>query len=202
MPTVFGDIQSGNCYKIALLFANLEIAHDWQEILVTRGETRTRAFLAMNPAAQIPVVRLDDGTVLTQSNAILHHFARGTGLVPTQPLLFTRLLEWQFFEQYNHEPTIAVRRFIKKFLSMPSDRQAEYEKLEDRGYAALQVMEQHLSRSSYLVGDSYSIADISLYAYTHVANEGGFDLSGFTGIEKWLTRVESQPGYLAMSDYR
>ena len=201
MPTVFGDIQSGNCYKIALLFSNLDIPHDWHEILVTKGETRTESFLAMNPAAQIPVVRLDDGTVLTQSNAILHHFARGTGLCPEQPLLSTRLLEWQFFEQYSHEPTIAVRRFIRKFLSMPADRLAEYEKLEDRGYAALQIMEQHLSRAAYLVGDDYSIADISLYAYTHVASEGGFDLASFTAIKRWLTRVESQPGYIAMSEY-
>lgn len=155
----------------------------------------------MNPAAQIPVVRLDDGTVLTQSNAILHHFARGTELVPKQPLLATRVLEWQFFEQYSHEPTIAVRRFIRKFLSMPADRLEQYESLEQRGYAALQVMEQHLSRSPYLAGDDYSIADISLYAYTHVAGEGGFDLAGFTGVRKWLTRVESQRGFVTMSDY-
>jgi len=201
MPTVFGDIQSGNCYKIALLFSNLDIAHDWQEILVTRGETRTESFLAMNPAAQIPVVRLDDGTVLTQSNAILHHFARGTDLVPEQPLLSTRLLEWQFFEQYSHEPTIAVRRFIRKFLSMPADRQEEYERLEQRGYAALQVMEHHLSQFPFLVGDRYSIADISLYAYTHVAGEGGFDLTEFNGIQSWLGRVEAQHGYVTMSDY-
>ncbi len=201
MPTVFGDIQSGNCYKIALLFSNLDLAHDWQEVLVTKGETRTAEFMAMNPAAQIPVVRLDDGTVLTQSNAILHHFARGTALAPQQPLSSTRVLEWQFFEQYSHEPTIAVRRFIQKFLSMPADRLEQYESLEQRGYAALQVMEQHLSHSPYLVGDDYSIADISLYAYTHVADEGGFDLARFTGIRQWLARVECQRGYVSITDY-
>jgi len=202
MPTVFGDIQSGNCYKLALLFSNLDISHNWQEVLVTRGDTRSKEFLAMNPAAQIPVVRLDDGAVITQSNAILHHFARGTELLPQQPLLSTRVLEWQFFEQYSHEPAIAVRRFIKKFLSMPADRLDEYKKLEERGYAALQVMEHHLSAFPYLVGDQYSIADVSLYAYTHVAGEGGFDLTDFSAIRNWLARVESQRGYIAMSDYR
>lgn len=202
MPTVFGDIQSGNCYKIALLFSNLGIAHDWREILVTKGETRTESFLKMNPAGQIPVVRLEDGTLLTQSNAILHHFARGSELLPDQPLLQTRVLEWQFFEQYNHEPTIAVRRYIQKFLSLPEDRKEDYEKLESRGYSALQVMESHLVEHPYLAGDSYTIADISLYAYTHVADEGGFDLSSYSGIRKWLSRVEQQHGYISMSDYK
>jgi len=201
MLTVFGDIQSGNCYKIALLFSRLGIDHDWQETLVTRGDTRTAYFLELNPVGQIPLVRLDDGTLLTQSNAILHHFSRGTELLPEQPLLLTRILEWQFFEQYSHEPTIAVRRYIQKFLSMPVDRVAEYNKLEQRGYAALQVMEKHLSRFPYLVGDNYSIADITLYAYTHVADEGGFDLTGFSGINNWLQRVEQQPGHVTMSGY-
>ena len=201
MPTVFGDIQSGNCYKVALLFSNLGIAHDWQETLVTRGDTSTEFFLELNPAGQIPVVRLDDGAILTQSNAILHHFARGTELVPELPLLQTRLLEWRFFEQYNHEPTIAVRRYIQKFLSMPANREDEYRKLESRGYEALHVLENHLSHYPYLVGENYSIADISLYAYTHVAGEGGFSLVEFGGILDWLERVEQQPGHVTMSGY-
>lgn len=202
MPTVYGDIQSGNCYKIALLFANLDVAHEWREVLVTRGETRTDAFLKLNPAGQIPVVQLDDGTVLTQSNAILQHFARNSTLLPDDPLLQTRVLQWQFFEQYNHEPTIAVRRFIQKFQSMPAERRNEYDRLGPRGYAALDVMETQLQESDFLVGNVYSIADISLYAYTHVAHEGGFDLSQYSGIKNWLSRVEQQHGFVSMADYR
>jgi glutathione S-transferase len=202
MPTVYGDIQSGNCYKIALLFSNLNVAHQWREVLVTHGETRTDEFLKLNPAAQIPVVQLDDGTVLTQSNAILQHFARNSALLPEEPLLQTRVLEWQFFEQYNHEPTIAVRRFIQKFQSMPAERRDEYDRLGPRGYAALDVMEKHLQQSDFLVGDAYSIADISLYAYTHVADEGGFDLSQYGGITNWLSRVEQQHGFVSMAGYR
>ncbi len=199
MPTVYGDIQSGNCYKIALLFSQLEIEHDWREILVVNGETRTEDFLALNPAGQIPVVVLDNDEVLTQSNAILNLFASDTHLMPTDPLDRFRVQEWQFYEQYNHEPTIAVRRFIKKFLGLPPERRSEYDSKEAPGYRALEVMEKRLANHEFLVGNSYSVADISLYAYTHVADEGGFDLSRFPGIGYWLQRVRQQPGYLSMS---
>ncbi len=199
MTIVYGDMQSGNCYKIALLFAQLDIAHEWREILVTQGETRTEQFLSMNPAGQIPAVILDDGTVLTQSNAVLHYFAAGTDLVPTEKLLHTRVLEWQFFEQYNHEPTIAVRRFIKKFLNLPADRLVEYNAKEEGSYRALGVMEKRLSEHDFLVGESYSIADISLYAYTHVADEAGIDLDRFPGIVRWLGTVKNQVGYIGMT---
>ena len=116
MITVYGDIKSGNCYKIALLFSQLNIEHRWQEVLVVNGETRTEEFLSLNPAGQIPVVVLDNEEVLTQSNAILNYFAQGTSLLPADALELARVQEWQFYEQYNHEPTIAVRRYIKKFL--------------------------------------------------------------------------------------
>ncbi len=198
MITVYGDIKSGNCYKIALLFSQLGVEHDWKEVLVVNGETKTTEFLALNPAGQIPVVILDGGEVLTQSNAVLNYFAEGTGLMPQQALAKARVQEWQFYEQYNHEPTIAVRRFISKFLGLPADRKAQYDSLEEAGYRALQVLENRLAKHDFLVGDSYSVADISLYAYTHVADEGGFDLSRVPAVSAWLDRVRQQPGYIDM----
>ena len=200
MITVYGDIKSGNCYKIALLFSQLNIEHQWKEILVVKGETRTDEFLALNPAGQIPVVVLDNGEFLTQSNAILNYFADGTFLQPTDALDRARVQEWQFYEQYNHEPTIAVRRYIKKFLGLPVERQAEFDSKEEGGYKALSVMESRLAKHQYLVGQSYSVADISLYAYTHVAQEGDFELSRFPGICDWLERVKQQPDHVSMSD--
>ncbi len=200
MITVYGDIKSGNCYKIALLFSQLNIEHQWKEILVVKGETRTDEFLALNPAGQIPVVVLDNGEFLTQSNAILNYFADGTFLQPTDALDRARVQEWQFYEQYNHEPTIAVRRYIKKFLGLPAERQAEFDSKEEGGYKALSVMESRLAKHQYLVGQSYSVADISLYAYTHVAQEGDFELSRFPGIVDWLQLIKQQPGHISMSD--
>lgn len=198
VPVVYGDKLSGNCYKIALLFSQLDIAADWRNVYVTQGETRTSEFLARNPAGQIPVVELDDGKVLTQSNAILHYFAAGTAFLPEDKLSQFRILEWQFFEQYSHEPTIAVRRFINKFLGIPEERMAEYEAKEAGSYRALDVMEKTLTKNLFLVADQYSIADISLYAYTHVAHEAGLDLQAYPGIRQWLDAVASQEGYLAM----
>lgn len=198
MPIIYGDILSGNCYKIALLFSQLNIQHEWRETLVTRGDTKTVEFQALNPAGQIPLVILDDDQVLTQSNAILHYFAHGSSLVPTDKLLHSRMLEWQFFEQYSHEPTIAVRRYIQKFLGLPTDRQAEYDAKEEGSYRALRVMEKRLSEHRFLVGDDYSLADISLYAYTHVADEAGIDLADFPGINRWLGRVQQLPDHVTM----
>ena len=199
MPLVYGDILSGNCYKIALLFSHLGIVHEWQETLVTRGDTRTPEFLALNPAGQIPVVVMDNGELLTQSNAILFHYASGTSLLPVEKLQVVRVLEWQFFEQYSHEPTIAVRRYIQKFLGLPAERRVEYDAKEEGSYRALRVMEKRLADNQYLVGENYSIADISLYAYTHVAHEADIDLGEFPGINRWLKNVQNQPGYIGMS---
>ncbi len=199
MPVVvYGDILSGNCYKIALLFSQLGIAHEWREVLVTRGETRTADFLLKNPAGQIPVVVLDDGTVLTQSNAILHYFANDSELLPADNLLRTRVLEWQFFEQYSHEPTIAVRRFINRFLGLPEARQAEFDAKEAGSYRALDVMEKRLGEHEFLVANRYTLADISLYAYTHVAQEARLDLDAYPGIRRWLNTIAAQPDYIDM----
>jgi len=191
-------MKSGNCYKVALLLSQIGVAYDWKSIYVTDGDTRTEKFLALNPAGQIPVVVLDGGEILTQSNAILNYFADGTAFMPATALARARVHEWQFYEQYNHEPTIAVRRYIKKFIGLPAARKAEYDSKEVGGYKALQLMENRLSQHEYLVGQSYTVADISLYAYTHVADEGGFDLTAYAGICRWLERVAQQPGHITM----
>lgn len=198
MNTVYGDMQSGNCYKIALLCSNLELPFEWKPVSAVDGETRTEEFLKMNPAGQIPVVVLDNGEILTQSNAVLNYFAHGTRLMPDTALGRARVHEWQFFEQYNHEPTIAVRRFIQKFLGMPAERKADYDSREEGGYRALTIMENHLAAHPFLVGQSYTAADVSLYAYTHVAHEGGMEMSRFPAIRNWLERVREQPGYIGM----
>lgn len=198
MIRLYGDIKSGNCYKIALLLSQLDIEYEWREVLVVKGETRTPEFLSLNRVGQIPVVVLDNNEVLTQSNAILNFFATGTAFMPADAMLQFRVQEWQFFEQYSHEPTIAVRRFIKIFLGLPAERKAEYDAKEEPGYRALEVMEARLSEHEFLVGNSYCVADISLYAYTHVAEEAGFELSRFPGICRWLQSVRQQPGHLAM----
>jgi glutathione S-transferase len=164
------------------------------------GDTQTPAFLAKNPNGKIPVLELEDGTCLWESNAILNFLADGSEFLPSEPRLRTQVLQWQFFEQYSHEPYIAVARFIQHYQGLPDDRRQEYEKLHKRGYKALDVMEQQLSRTPYLVGEHYSIADIALFAYTHVADEGGFDLQRYPGIQAWIRRVQSQPGHVAMLD--
>ncbi len=153
-----------------------------------------------NPNGKIPVLELEDGTCLWESNAILHFLAEGTEFIPNDARLRTQVLQWQFFEQYSHEPYIAVARFIKLYLGMPDDRLDEYAARQLDGYHALDVMEQQLTRTPYLVGDRYSIADVALYAYTHVAEEGGFNLAGYPAILGWLQRVASHPRHVGMYD--
>lgn len=202
MMKVLGDISSGNCYKVKLTLAQLGIAHEWEHIDILKGETRDERFLRLNPNGKIPVLLLDNGEALSESNAIIHYLGEGTRLLPTDRLLRARVLEWQFFEQYSHEPYIAVARFIKKYLGMPETRRADFESKQTGGLKALQVMESALTKTPYLVGDDYTIADISLYAYTHVAGEGGFDLAAFPAIGAWLERVRSQPGHVTMAQFQ
>ena len=197
---VYGDLHSGNCYKVRLLLNMLGIEHEWEHVDVVKKETQTEAFLALNPNGKIPAVVLDDGETLTESNAILGYFADGTSMMPTDRLEKARVYEWLFFEQYSHEPYIAVARFIQRYLGMPADRKDEYDSLKQGGYKALEIMESAVSRSPWLAGERMTIADISLYAYTHVASEGGFDLAGFHGLNNWLARVQLQPGYIAMGE--
>ncbi len=196
---IFGDVRSGNCYKLQLLCALLSIEYDWIAVDILRGETRSDKFLAMNPNAQIPVCVTDDGAILTQSNAILYYLGQGSLYWPVNLLAQVRVLEWQFFEQYSHEPGIAVARFIRLYQDMPADRQNEYEACLKVGYRALEVMEARLQQQDYLAtDDTASLADISLYAYTHVAHEGGFDLSGYAAIRAWISRIQGLDAYVAM----
>ena len=200
MYTVYGDYRSGNCYKLKLLLNLLGLPYQWVAVDILKGEARTAAFLAKNPNGKIPLLELADGTHLWESNAILNYLAEGSALLPSERLQRARVLQWQFFEQYSHEPAVAVARFIQLYQGMPAARQAEYEQCHKAGYKALQVMEQQLQGTAFLCGETYSIADIALYAYTHVAHEGGFDLSGFPAIQAWLQRVASQPGHVPMLD--
>jgi glutathione S-transferase len=195
---IYGDVRSGNCYKIKLLCALLSIDYDWLAIDILRGETRNEEFLAINPNAQIPVCVTDDGEILTQSNAILYYLGQGSLYWPLDPLAQTRVLEWQFFEQYSHEPGVAVARFIRLYQGMPEQRRVEYQACLQAGYRALDVMETRLQLKDYLATDAVSLADISLYAYTHVAHEGGFDLATYPAIGAWIARIQGMDAYVPM----
>lgn len=200
MYKVYGDIQSGNCYKVKLLMSLLDLKHEWIHVDVVAKETRTPAFLAMNPNAKIPVLEIAPDVQLWESNAILNYLADGTDYLPQDRLARARVLQWQFFEQYSHEPYIAVARFIAKYLGLPETRREEYLSKQEGGHKALHVMETQLATTPYLAGDRYTIADISLYAYTHVAGEGGFDLSSYPAVCAWLKRVASNPKHVTMDD--
>lgn len=195
---VYGDLQSGNCYKVKLLLALLDIEHRWQHIDIINNETHTDEFLVINPNGKIPAVRFDDGRALCESNAILGYFAENTPLLPNDNYDRAKVYQWLFFEQYSHEPCIAVARFINVYLGMPEDRQDEYQALQPKGHRALAVMEQQLSETRYLVGEQLTIADIALYAYTHVADQGGFDLSQYPNINRWLNNIANLKGYVGM----
>ncbi|MET4694921.1 glutathione S-transferase family protein [Endozoicomonas lisbonensis] len=196
---VYGDIQSGNCYKIKLLTSLLGIEHQWVDVDILNDETQTKSFLEKNPVAKIPVLELDDGRCLSESNAILNYLANGSDLLPDDRFQYAKVQQWQFFEQYSHEPYIAVARFIAKYLGLPDSRREEYQSKQEGGHKALTVMEQQLNTSPFLTGEAITTADISLYGYTHVAHEGGFDLSAYPAVQGWLEQIRSLPGYVAMS---
>ncbi|MEM8498146.1 MAG: glutathione S-transferase family protein [Pseudomonadota bacterium] len=196
---IYGDIKSGNCYKIALTAAILNIEHEWVDIDILKNETGTKAFLQKNPNGKVPLLELDDGRCLSESNAIVNYLARDSALVPNDAFTHAKMLEWQFFEQYSHEPFIAVARFIAKYQGMPEERKAEYEAKQPGGHKALGIMEAQLMKTPYLLGEQLSVADISLYGYTHVADEGGFDLSTYPAILSWLARIQAEPNYVAMT---
>ena len=200
MFEVFGDAYSGNCYKIKLLLNLLELEHRWNHIDILQGESRTDEFLRKNPNGRIPVLITLDKKTLCESNAILHYLAVGTPFVPDDDYEFAQVLQWQFFEQYSHEPYIATSRYIVRYLNSPADRMAELESKRTGGYAALNVMEQHLSDRKFFVGSSYSIADIALYAYTHVAQEGGLELGKYPIIRRWIDAVSNHPRHIAMAN--
>ena len=199
MYKVFGDGLSGNCYKIKLLMRFLDIPHDWVHVDILSGGTQSEAFRQMNPNARVPVLQLLDGNFLWESNAILNYLAQDTAFLPSDRYHRAQVLQWQFFEQYSHEPYIATARYINKYLGLPAEREAEYHAKQPGGHRALAVMEEHLGGHHFFVGGEPTIADICLYAYTHVAGEGGFDLSGYPNIRHWLARIAEHPGYVAMS---
>jgi glutathione S-transferase len=192
---LYNSQVSGNCYKVRLLLAQLGIEYERHELDVVDRSNRPDVIGGLNPALRVPTLVLDDGRSLGESNAIVFFFADGTPYLPEDRFERAQVLQWQFFEQYDHEPTIAVVRFLVAF----SGREVDERELADKraaGYRALDAMEGHLGGREFLVGDGYSIADISLYAYTHVAHEGGFDLSGYPAIRAWLDRVAAQPGHV------
>jgi glutathione S-transferase len=197
---IYGDTHSGNCYKLKLLCSLLSIQHRWISVDILNGETQTPEFLQMNPNGKIPLLVMDGGECLAESNAILFYLARNSYLLPEDDLLLARVLQWQFFEQYSHEPYIAVARFIARYLGLPEERKEEYEDKQAGGYRALDVMDLRLQKGQFLVGNQCTIADISLYAYTHVADEGGFKLSRYPAILAWLKRIQSLDGYIGMGD--
>ncbi len=195
---IYGDSQSGNCYKVKLVCHLLEREYEWVEVDILAGETRSPDFLSRNANGKIPLLDLGDDGYLAESNAIINYLAAGSALYPADALTQARIQQWQFFEQYSHEPYIAVARFINKYLGLPPDRADEYAAKQEGGHKALQVMERQLHGADYLVGDVITTADLSLYAYTHVAHEGGFDLTTYPAIQAWLGRVASQPGFTEM----
>jgi glutathione S-transferase len=195
---LYGDSRSGNCYKIQLLCAELGIDYDWQEVDILAGETRTPDFLAMNPNGRIPLLVTGDGDCLPESNAILCYLAEGQALAGTTRLARATILSWMFFEQYSHEPYIATSRFIIQYLGNPADKQDALEQRKEGGYHALGVMEKQLTRSDHITGRDFTIADIALYAYTHVAHEGGFDLSPYPAIGSWIERIAERPRHVRM----
>jgi glutathione S-transferase len=198
MITIYGMQVSGNCYKLKLLAEQLAVPYRWVEVDAAHGGTQTAEFLAMNPNAKVPVLVLDDGRVLAESNAILCYLAEGSSFLPDDRWQRALVMQWLFFEQYSHEPYIAVARFICLFLDEKHQRRGELPRLRERGHQALAVMEQHLQGHDFLVGEGWSIADIALFAYTHVAAEGGIDLAGYPAIGAWLERGRAQPGFVSM----
>lgn len=189
---IYGDSRSGNCLKVKWTAEKLGIPYEWTEVDIMQGTTRKPDFLARNPAGQVPSVILDDGRALAQSNAIILHLAEGSDLIPEDSYARAKMYEWLFWEQYSHEPYIAVARFQMLFLGKPAE---EIEaKIVHRGEAALRRLELQLKVTPFLVGDRPSLADVALVAYTRVAHEGGFDLDGYPATQAWVARVEAALG--------
>jgi glutathione S-transferase len=201
MTTLYQDPRSGNCYKAVLTAAHLGIPLDTVDIDVTSGMTRSPEFLAKNPNGRVPLLELDDGRLLPESNAIVWYLAEGSHLIPAEKFARAQMLQWMFFEQYSHEPHIAVARFWLKFASKEKLRAKEHliPLWHAEGNAALAVMEGHLKTRDWFVADHLSLADIALYAYTHCAEDGGFELKKYPAVGAWLTRVERMRGYVKMT---
>jgi len=199
MIVLHGYTGSGNCYKPALLMRQLGIPYQWREVDILNGESRTPAFLAKNANGRIPLLEVEPGRYLAESNAMLCYLAEGSALLPADRWARAKVFEWLFFEQYSHEPFIATVRFWVAIQKSAETNAAKIAEMRPKGYAALGVMEAQLAKTAFLTGAAYTIADIALYAYTHVADEGGFDLAGFPAVRDWLARVAAQPGHRTMA---
>ena len=189
---IYGDSNSGNCLKVKWVCDRLALPYDWIAIDTLKGESRTAEFLKRNSAGQVPAVELDDGRTLAQSNAIIRYLARGSDLIPADEFAAAKMDEWLFWEQYSHEPYIAVCRFQMLYLGKPVS-ELDPDKVK-RGYAALARMEHQLAATPFLVGDAISLADVSLLAYTRVAHEGGFHLDGYAALRRWIADAERSLG--------
>ncbi len=200
MYTLYDYLPSGNGYKVRLTLTQLQHNFRYVDMDIMKGETRTDSFLNKNPNGRIPTLEYAPGEFLFESNAIMHYLAEGTVLLPESRLHRAQVLQWLFFEQYSHEPYIAVSRFILMHGEPDAASAARLESKRGGGLAALKIMEDHLSDTDFFVGNRYSIADIGLYAYTHVADEGGFDLSAFPALTAWLKRVAAQPDHCRITD--
>ena len=193
---LYDNPASGNCYKVRLVLAGLGLDYERRELDVVDRSNRKDVLGALNPGLRVPTLVLDDGRPLGESAAILWYLGEGTELVPAEPYERAQVLQWMFFEQYSHEPYVAVARFwLTKGIEVDSETLAERQRV---GYLALDALEGHLAGRSYLVGERFSIADIALYAYTHVAHEGGFELAPYPAIRAWLGRVAAQPGHVTI----
>jgi len=198
MYKLYNFQASGNCYKLRLLMTQLNIPFESIQVDILKKESRTHDFLEMNPNGRVPLLQYDD-KYLPESNAALWYLAKNTPYLPKDEFEQAQVLQWMFFEQYSHEPNIATVRYWVSILGSEDQFLDQIKSKRIAGYAALDVMEKHLSTHRYFVGDSYSIADIALYAYSHVAHEGGFDLSAYENINKWFKLVEEQYNYKSLS---
>jgi glutathione S-transferase len=196
---LYDAMLSGNCYKVRLLLAQLGLSCRRTEVDVMSAAARPPELLAGNPHGKVPLLELEDGRCLAESNAILWFLADGTSLLPEDPFERAQILRWMFFEQNGHEPNIAVARYLMSLLGAAGEHPEVLADKRRRGHDALEAMERHLRRHDFFVGDRYSIADIALYAYTHVAPEGGFALEPYPAVLRWLERVRQQPGHVPMA---
>lgn len=198
--TVYGSCLSGNCYKVALILRLTGKQYDWVETDVLKGATRTAEFLAMNPVGKVPVLRFPDGRILTESNAMLIYLAENSRYLPADSYQRALVNQWLFYEQYSHEPYVAVARFLMKFEHGQDLDPARMAMLHERGCKAFEVMDAHLEKQPFFAGADFTIADMALYAYSHVGGDGGFDTSRWPAVAAWLKRVSSQEGVFDLCD--
>ena len=199
MLTLYDYLDSGNGYKVRLLLHQLSISYRRIELDIDKGETRTAEFLARNPNGRVPTLALEDGTCIAESDAVIWYLAEDTPFLPDGRLARAQVLQWMFFEQYSHEPYVATPRYILRHLPADHPRRAELPDRLARGRTALGVMETHLTKAPFFVGERYSIADIALYAYTHVADQAGLDLTPYPALRDWLARVAAEPRHIPIT---